>query len=95
VRGKVAVALAATVGRLCQEPVSDASFLALLRVAAKLVEDNTPEAREGARTILAHLRTAYFASGPKVLLEVCHSTPVVPFFCNWVMYKILQAIACW
>lgn len=62
--------MAATVDRLCQETILDSTLISILKVTAKLVEDNTPEAREASRTIILRLRSAYIASGHVVPVEV-------------------------
>ncbi len=70
----MASTLAATVARLSAEDLGEKNQERLLKVAAKLVADNTPEAREGARQIIACLRSTHTASAHHVPIEVLHVT---------------------
>lgn len=66
--------MAATVDRLCEETLLDSTLISILKVTAKLVEDNTPEAREASRNMILRLRSSYIASGHVVPVEV--SSPI-------------------
>lgn len=62
VRGKVAVSLAASAARMSPGQWAGYNAEPLLRAAGKLVGDNTPEARDSARRLVALLRDAFEAS---------------------------------
>ena len=63
VRGKVAVSLAASAGRMSPEQWATYNSTPLLRAAGKLVADNTPEARDAAKRLVGLLRGAFEAPG--------------------------------
>ncbi|KAK9907772.1 hypothetical protein WJX75_009714 [Coccomyxa subellipsoidea] len=62
VRGKVAVSLAASASKMSAEQWAGHDRAALLRAAGRLVCDNTPEARDAAKRLIALLRDAFDAS---------------------------------
>lgn len=62
VRGKAASLFAALVGRMSEQDVEDYGLEKLLELAAAIVSDNTPDARQGARKVLSIVK-GVFASG--------------------------------
>ena len=61
-RGKVAVSLAASAARMSREQWAGYEHEPLLRATGRLVGDNTPEARDSARRLVALLRDAFEGS---------------------------------
>lgn len=61
-RGKVAVSLAASASKMSAEQWAGHDRKALLQAAGRLVCDNTPEARDAAKRLIALLRDAFDAS---------------------------------
>lgn len=59
----MAVSLAASACRMTPEQWAAYSSAPLLRAAGKLVADNTPEARDAAKRLVALLRGAFEAAG--------------------------------
>jgi hypothetical protein len=79
VRGKVAVSLAASAQRMSAQLWAGYEATPLLRAAGKLVVDNTPEARDAAKRLIALLRDAFEvaseAGEPSGAGQVCGCTP--------------------
>ncbi|CAD7699539.1 unnamed protein product [Ostreobium quekettii] len=61
VRGKAAVLLVSAVGRMSNGELQESGLEALLEVAAGLVTDSMPDAREGARQVLGIVKGAFLA----------------------------------
>ncbi len=62
VRGKVATCLAASAAEMTAEQWQRYPTKQLLVVAGKLVSDNTPEARDSAKSLISILRGAFEGS---------------------------------
>lgn len=62
VRGKVATCLAASAAEMTAEQWQGYPAKQLLVVAGKLVSDNTPEARDSAKSLISILRGAFEGS---------------------------------
>ena len=60
VRAKAAVAMAHCAARMDVETMKDFGLPALLQVAAELLNDRLPEAREAARSIVGSTHAAFF-----------------------------------
>ena len=77
VRGKAATVAAACVARLQPEEAHEYGLASLLVAAAKLVTDNTPEAREGAKKMVMAVKTAFDDGGVAAKMNV-HVPPPPP-----------------
>ena len=64
VRAQVAIVLAAAAQQMSPEGLAQYGSDKLLKVGGSLVTDNTPEARNAARDLLALLRTSYTVAPP-------------------------------
>lgn len=76
VRGKVAVSLAASAAKMTPEQWAGHDRAALLQAAGKLVCDNTPEARDAAKRLIALLRDAFESSADAAAARAGPATEV-------------------
>jgi hypothetical protein len=70
VRGKAAGAVAEAVARMRPTDLLAFGHPQLLKVAGKLVTDNTPDARDGAKKVIAMLKTAFAEPAVEAQLAV-------------------------
>lgn len=76
VRGKAGAALADSVARMRPADVLAFGHAALLKVAGKLVTDNTPDARDAAKRLIGLLRAAF--AEPDVEAALAVEAPAPP-----------------
>lgn len=76
VRGKTATVVAACVERLSPSDIHAFGFKVMLTTTSKLITDNTPEAREGAKKVAAAIKAAFDDEQVAILLNIEVPAPV-------------------